>query len=720
MKEVEMEKLVEKEKKTTDDNNGTVVVEKKEDTNKVIITSAAATPIIKSNTEMKEGGGIKASGEVEEPAEKNNKDTTTTTTTTTSNNTMKDTTTNKKKEDKNGTTLEEKTNTTHSNYDLVIREKYLCNGRPASLGPLPICKIDNNDRRHNKGKYKKKRPRDKRIPNSEKMCLSTLRGEECPKGDECTYSHDVEAYLKTRPPDLPITCPLADTTTSDTTIYCPSFRNTGFCRFGVTCRVGSCHITSKGENIINNKDNTNPPTVLNSIDHDMFKLLRKKQYNFKCPRNPGSKECKTNDKANEFYNFFNVIDYPSLKEKKKVDFENKIYVAPLTTVGNLPFRRIMKEYGADITCGEMAVVQHLLEGSKSEWSLLKRHSSEDVFGIQLTTGYHDHMARFCEVLTNENISMDFVDLNLGCPLDLICKRYQAGANLMLQQSENKLRQIVTGMINTLNCPITIKMRTGWDNNRPVAHSLIRSVTEKWNINHSVCSAIMVHGRSRLQRYSKTANWDYIYNDACTVQQQPSSAIPIIGNGDIYSYQDYKAQVENRINNDDKTTTTNNALSKTAMLGRGALIKPWLPQDIKEHRTNYDISSSERFDILQKFTCHGLEHWGSDTLGVNLTRRFMLEWLSFLHRYIPVGLLPEGAEPPKLNQRPPTFIEGRNELETLMLSPHSHDWIQLTEKLLGKVPDDFQFEPKHKATSYQNRATNNNNASRSNNDKQDSW
>jgi tRNA-dihydrouridine synthase 3 len=88
----------------------------------------------------------------------------------------------------------------------------------------------------------------------------------------------------------------------------------------------------------------------------------------------------------------------------------------------------MKRFQADITCGEMALATHLLEGKPSEWALLKRHADEDVFGIQLAAGYADQYTRTMELVQN-HLSVDFVDLNLGCPLDMVCNKGSYGERL---------------------------------------------------------------------------------------------------------------------------------------------------------------------------------------------------------------------------------------------------------------------------------------------------
>ena len=602
-------------------------------------------------------------------------------------------------------------------FSLKVKPEFILPGRSEALPPAlptngdaaPV--IDDRDRdddersgKRNKKKNRgmnKKRPRDKRIDHAEKLCVAVLHGGSCSYGDSCRFSHDIKAYLASRPDDI-----------KEVEGGCPNYNVHGRCQYSVMCRLGSSHLNlATGENLTKDVSPL-PEPVMNVLDRDVQQQLRRNQYPFKCKRffekknateqntgdtdgqaEPGAETSSSPEPLSSLATADQKADAkadvpgdssysshmaPLPVERKLIDFSNKVYVAPLTTVGNLPFRRIMKRFGADITCGEMAIATSILEGKPQEWALLKRHPEEDIFGVQLAAGYPDQFTRACELI-EAHASVDFVDLNLGCPLDLVCNK-GAGACLMLR--ENRLKPALEGITATLSCPVTVKMRTGWDTAKPIAHLLVPKI-QSWGLEG--IGAIMVHGRSRLQRYSKEADWAYIAQVAAS-QDKSLPQIPIIGNGDIYTYTDYEEKIANE------------GVLTCAMLARGALIKPWLATEIKERR-HWDISANERLDILKDFVRFGLEHWGSDQQGVNNCRRFLLEWMSFLHRYVPVGML-ETAAPCSMNLRPPKFLQGRNDLETLFLSSQSSDWIKISEMLLGPVPDDFRFEPKHKANAYQ--------------------
>ncbi|CAE7536411.1 unnamed protein product [Symbiodinium microadriaticum] len=383
---------------------------------------------------------------------------------------------------------------------------------------------------------------------------------------------------------------------------------------------------------------------------------------------------------------FNTSPSPTAAVKL-VDFSRKVYVAPLTTIGNLPYRRILKEFGADITCGEMAMAQNIQSGQSSEWALLRRHSSEDLFGVQLAGGHADYMGRTAKIIENET-QTDFIDLNCGCPIDVICSK---GAGSALMNRPKKLIDVVSSLTRTLKkTSVTVKIRTGWDHNNPTGHKLIPEIQK---VSRGKISAIMMHGRSRLQRYTGPANWEYILR-AARAQDTSLPTIPIIGNGDIFSYDDWKGHQQML---QDNMTGDEIGLCDCAMIGRGAIIKPWLPTEVKESR-HWDISASERMDMYKRFVSYGMEHWGSDQQGINTTRRFLLEWLSFTHRYVPMGIIEHDRLPQRISQKPPLY-RGRGDLETLLSSPHSDDWIEIARILLGPLPDGFRFTPKHKSNSY---------------------
>ncbi|KAL8177535.1 UNVERIFIED_CONTAM: hypothetical protein K2H54_011081 [Gekko kuhli] len=631
-----------------------------------------------------------------------------------------------------------------------------------------------------------------------RLCPSIIqeRVEKCFFGTQCRFLHDVKEYMATKPPDLGDSCVL--------------FKNFGRCMYGVTCRFSGAHLGEDHRNVVNVdllKQWEGRPVVKNSLSKELQQRLRKKKVAFeksnqylRCLGKPsraaaggndatncslsrggaeGAKEGvgvsereeaalegtrPTADPAIKTAGAITDEDIVKLRpcEKKKLDLQGKLYLAPLTTCGNLPFRRICKRFGADVTCGEMAVCTNLLQGQSSEWALLKRHHTEDLFGVQLEGAFPDTMTK-CAELLSQAIEVDFVDINVGCPIDLV---YKKGGGCALMSRANKFEQIVRGMntgpkgsmvglclafrdeaglvaacrglgargtqllillilVSVLLClsglqsnlplggdgnlvtfqpavqclnhlshrnsyvnqtraeirsclksiqhseetakenkscelkhqvldvPLTVKIRTGVQEKVNLAHKIIPNLRE-WG-----ASLVTLHGRSREQRYTKGADWEYIAECA-----KLASPMPLFGNGDILSYEDADRAMQTGVSG--------------VMIARGALIKPWIFTEIKEQR-HWDISSGERLDLLKDFTGYGLEHWGSDTQGVEKTRKFLLEWLSFLCRYIPAGLLER--LPQRINERPPYYM-GRDYLETLMASQNVGDWIKIRSEMLG--------------------------------------
>ena len=482
--------------------------------------------------------------------------------------------------------------------ECFVQEEYFIPKSKEHLVRAPAAQQENKNDKKEK-KKKEKRPFVK-ISLSERLCNSLVDVGPGEEPQDCGYTnckmqHDVVKFLASKPPDAGPDCYVFDTF--------------GYCPRGVTCRFGTSHLDTDGRNIRSQQAEPGKNKfVLNKQDQVE---LRKKQYDFSladsvCQAswdliNEASKSAESEniepppEKKNRTVGPVSDEDIVKLRqvEKRSLDWTGKTYLAPLTTVGNLPFRRVCKGLGADITCGEMALGLQLLQGHGAEWALTKKHESEDFFGVQLCGCSPPQMARVAQ-LCEEKLDCDFVDINMGCPIDLI---YQKGMGSGLMARKRPLENIVRTMSTILSKPLTIKMRTGIYSDKKIAHTVFPLV-EEWGV-----AAITLHGRSREQRYTKLADWEYIGDCAKTVQ------VPVFGNGDVLNYEDYNAAMEK------------SAVSGI-MLARGALIKPWLFTEIKEQR-HWDISAQERLDIVKNFCNFGLEHWGSDDKGVENTRKFLL-------------------------------------------------------------------------------------------------
>lgn len=534
------------------------------------------------------------------------------------------------------------------------------------------------------GAEESKETREK-IDKSTRLCLKFMeRNGKCQYESSCDYCHDLYKVYKFNEPYL-----------FDDTHTCYIYSTYGRCQYGTACLFSKDHtkVLEKEEKAFNLIDHKKwsldggcyefADKSCNKLEYNLQSKLRKRKYPWEtvskalnvlyqadidCNANAG-KENSTLIGAVLVDEFVKARDY----QVKKVDFRDKLCLAPLTTVGTLPFRRLCKKFSCDITCAEMSLCMPLLQGNPTEWSHLRRHQSEDVFGVQLTGNHCEFTTKTVQMLCDQ-IDLDFIDFNCGCPTEWI---YQTGAGAGLMNRPSQLRKILAGAAMVTRVPLTVKMRAGASEDKNTAHNLINSVVKTFSSKY--IGAITVHGRSRAQRYTKLADWNYINECA-----RFSGDIPLIGSGDCISWQEYYDNLEKFKN------------ISGVMIARGALISPWLFTEIRERRT-WDISSKERLEIIGDFAKFALDHWGSDSTGVENSRRYLLEWLSFACRYIPVGLLE--VLPQRINDRPPMY-KGRDELETLLSSPAASDWVKISEMFLGKVPDGFKFLPKHKANAYE--------------------
>jgi tRNA-dihydrouridine synthase 3 len=336
-------------------------------------------------------------------------------------------------------------------------------------------------------------------------------------------------------------------------------------------------------------------------------------------------------------------------------FAGKVWLAPLTLGGNLPFRRLCVELGAEVTVSEMAVVKKLLKDRNSEFALLRSHPSEPFFGVQLADRHPDSLAEGARIA--EAKGARFVDLNCGCPIDEMTRR---GLGAGLLRKPGRLARLVEAMAKAVKVPVTVKLRLGWREGQENVSSLAKACEE------AGAAAISIHGRTREQRYSRAADWDAIGRVAA------ERSVPVVGNGDILT--PYEAR--------ERKSRSGVA---SVMLARGALIKPWLLREIREDR-EWLPTADERFGLLFRFTTLLREHFGDDERGRTRAMRFLPWHLGFFCRYRP---FPEAefAEPARrhpLLQTRPADRDDVSPLEALLRDARPLVHEALARELLSAV------------------------------------
>lgn len=228
-----------------------------------------------------------------------------------------------------------------------------------------------------------------------------------------------------------------------------------------------------------------------------------------------------------------------------VTLENRYILGPMAGVTDLPFRLLCKEQGAGLLCMEMVSAKAILYNNKNTETLLEIHPDEQPVSLQFFGSDPKIMSEMAKRV--EERPFDIMDINMGCPVPKVVKNGEGSA---LMKNPKLVHEIVSAMVKAINKPVTVKIRKGFDD------TCINAVEMAKIIEDAGAAAVAVHGRTREQYYSGTADWEIIR------QVKEAVSIPVIGNGDVTSPQKAEELV--------KQTGCDGI-----MIARGAQGNPWI-------------------------------------------------------------------------------------------------------------------------------------------------